>query len=156
MDTLNHQQNEEPDIELTEVPVQMQTRGERARRKTGKMTLKNQRLWVEWVFTRDSNVELALTRIYERQTLSEQRSHTTREDNNRGFGAFDAEFGTSMAKGLIKYGHLSPKQVGFARKMMMRYWRQLVECARARGRLPETMPEACVLWVEKHKVEAQP
>lgn len=119
--------------------------------KAKKLTLKEQRIWVEWCLTTDRFVELALLRIYERQTLDEQTSHTTKHDNARGFGAFDAEFGTSMAKGLLKYGHLTPKQIGFARKMCLRYWRQLVECAKAKGKLPETMPEACSAWARKQK-----
>ena len=41
----------------------------------------------------------------------------------------DAIFGTSLAKSALKYGHLTPKQMPYARKLVIRYAGRLAEVA---------------------------
>ena len=81
----------------------------------------------------DQAVERALIVIYERQTADEKDHECAHWANGRGFSAHDAEFGCSMAKGCLKYGHLTPKQLPWARKMMLHYVGQLVEEANDRA-----------------------
>lgn len=91
---------------------------------------------VEMLETNDKAVGRALLVLLSRQTADEQSSETTRYTNGRGFGAFDAEMGTSMAKFFGRTGYLSPKQLACWRKRdkhgnmrIAKYWRQLIEAA---------------------------
>lgn len=77
----------------------------------------------------DAAVERAIVVIFERQTADEQAHAYCAHLNGRGFNKLDAEFGTSLAKGCLKYGHLTPKQLPYARKMMLKYVGQLTEAA---------------------------
>lgn len=77
------------------------------------------------VDTHTAWVEKGIVRIYENQTANEQQSASTSEDNGVGFTGFDAEFGTSLALAVMKYGHLTEKQLPWARKMVRKYWKQL-------------------------------
>jgi hypothetical protein len=43
-----------------------------------------------------------------------------------GFSGRDAEFGTSLAEKVIKGWTLSDKQIACGRRMVKKYWRQLV------------------------------
>lgn len=112
-----------------------------------KLTLKDQRLWVEWTLLRPEVVQVALQRIYSRQTQDERSAGVTVHTNHKGFSAYDAEFGTSLAQSLHRYGSLTPKQTGYARKMMLHYWKQLVECAQQKNRLPTELPAECRAWL---------
>jgi len=47
----------------------------------------------------------------------------------QGFDMVDAIFGTSLAKSALKYGHLTPKQMPYARKLVIRYAGRLAEVA---------------------------
>ncbi len=60
----------------------------------------------------------ALTHLYERQTLNEQTAHSTSEDNNVGFTAFDPAFGTICARQWIDRQYLSEKQVQIWTRVM--------------------------------------
>ena len=71
----------------------------------------------------------SLVKIFEFQTVSEQASHSTNEDNGVGFTGVDADFATSLAKFYIDKGYLSPKQMGYARKLMPKYAGQLSRLA---------------------------
>jgi hypothetical protein len=86
------------------------------------------------LMTNDRAVERALYRIYQRQTASEQATESTNQDNGVGFTGADAPFLTSCAKGMIRYGHLTPKQLIFVRKKIVKYWKQLAEVAEQQGR----------------------
>jgi hypothetical protein len=108
-----------------------------------KMTIAQKKAWViSKLDASQRNVELALLAIYNRQTLQEQNAHTTVEDNGIGFTGTDGEFGTSLAKAIIKYGKLTPRQAEFARKIIGKYWRQLIEVAEAKGTMPKTTARA--------------
>jgi len=74
-------------------------------------------------------VERALLVIYSRQTFAEQSCERTEERNTVGFSAFDAEFLTSCAKGLMRYGKLTETQIPLVHKKIRKYWRQLAEIA---------------------------
>jgi hypothetical protein len=75
-------------------------------------------------------VERALVVLYNRQTLGEQATMETRELNGRGFSGAHAEFGSSLAKWILGGQHLTPRQLVFARKIVKRYTRQLLEANR--------------------------
>ena len=72
----------------------------------------------------------ALLLIYSKQTATEQEMGATVEDNGIGFSGCDAELLTSFAKGLTQYGHLTEKQLPYARKKVRKYWRQLMTLAK--------------------------
>ena len=82
--------------------------------------------------TNDRAVEKALVVLYHRQTASEKASNgITIESNGRGFNGRDGEFGSSLAKNVEKGWSLSVKQLFYGRKMVKKYWRQLLEDAEA-------------------------
>ncbi len=80
----------------------------------------------------DKAVERAIVAIYERQTADEKASSVTCHDNTVGFSAFDAATGSYLAR-LIKRGFkLYPDKMAKARKIAVRYRRQLCEIANAK------------------------
>lgn len=97
----------------------------------------------------DKAVEHALLVLYARQTADEQASGQTVEHNGMGFGAFDAEFLSSLAQQIVanKYGkpdgqRLSLRQMELARKKVLRYSKQLLSVANAGLVLPEKKKRA--------------
>ena len=91
----------------------------------------------------DRACEVGIYRIFQLQTEDEKCSDTTKHDNGVGFGYRDAEFGSSLARQveqnrMIGRGDrsLSPKQLTFARKMCLRYSRQLTEIANGELTVP--------------------
>lgn len=84
----------------------------------------------------DRAVERAMVALYQRQTLDEQRTSTTKESNGRGFSAFHAERGTYWAKWVMSGKHLTGRHLEGARKMATHYARQLSELSV----LPATPP----------------
>lgn len=74
-----------------------------------------------------------LLTIYSYQTLSEQATGTTKENNNVGFNGADAEILSSFAQQFKNRGSLSPKQMEIARKKMVKYARQLESIASAKA-----------------------
>lgn len=88
----------------------------------------------ELLATSDRAVERALIRIYERQTADEQSSEGTHHNNAKGFTGLDAPFLTRAAKGCLKYGHLTERQMPYVRTKMLKYWAQLAEVAATNGR----------------------
>jgi len=80
----------------------------------------------------DLAVERAVVAIYDRQTADEKASDSTNHDNNVGFQACDARRGSYWAR-LIKGGHhLYPDRLAKARKMAVKYRRQLVDIANSK------------------------
>lgn len=107
--------------------------------------------------TNDRAVERALVAIFRRQTSYEQQAEATNEDNNVGFTGADAGFLSSLAKGVLRFGHLTPKQLPYARKKMMKYHRQLAEIAAENGRevpVPEPVEEPAEHEVTELKNDA--
>lgn len=91
--------------------------------------------------TNNDYLEKALLKIYKYQTDEEQRSKTTSLFNGVGFNSFDAEFLSSLAEFMLNREnlsepersiyrvrrHLTPKQLIFARKLMVKYAAQLID-----------------------------
>lgn len=93
-----------------------------------------------WIKSTDVNnpqhraaLSRALLFLYARQTADEQSSERTSHTNGMGFGAFDAEFLSSVAKGVQKYGNMSPKQAEHVAKKLVRYAGQLLEMVNAKA-----------------------
>ena len=67
----------------------------------------------------------ALVKIYERQTIDEQNSKSTKENNGVGFNGLDANILSSFAEQVNKGRNLSVKQMTIVYKKMPRYWKQV-------------------------------
>jgi len=74
-------------------------------------------------------VERGILAIYNKQTEDEQASDATRWLNGVGFSGVDAEFGSSLAKNIQKWGKLTDKQLPWARKIIFKYAQQLANIA---------------------------
>ena len=72
--------------------------------------------------------ERALIRIFEAQTISEQKAACTNHNNGIGFTGADAPFLTSCAKHILFKGHLTEKQLPWVVKKIGKYARQLMNC----------------------------
>jgi len=79
----------------------------------------------------DAACERAIVILYQRQTQDEQHSRTTSHKNGRGFGAFDADFGSSLAQQVMSGQRLTSRQLIHARRMAKKYVRQILEEAEA-------------------------
>ena len=98
------------------------------------------------VWTRDMIVNLLLNnnvaliksmfRIYARQTIDERISGETKYYNNKGFNGFHANIMTLLVNQYINHGCLSRKQLNVARKIMIKYARQLIEIMREENAQP--------------------
>jgi len=69
----------------------------------------------------------ALLKIFEFQTLEEQKSKDTMFHNGVGFTGTDGRFLSSLALQLRKKRSLSEKQMGYVFKKMPKYWNQVVK-----------------------------
>lgn len=78
---------------------------------------------------KDHWVERAIKAIHKYQTSQEKQSFETTELNGVGFNGFDAPLLSSFAEWLNKGRHLSPKQLGIARKRILKYSGQLTKIA---------------------------
>jgi hypothetical protein len=95
----------------------------------GKPSVWTRELIRERLEINDSWVKRGILSIFNLQTESEQASECTAEDNGVGFSGCDAELMSSFAKQLLQRGSLSPKQMGWARKKMLKYAGQLAKIA---------------------------
>ena len=77
----------------------------------------------------DRAVMRAVVAIYRRQTSEEQVGMVTTESNGRGFGLYDAELLSNVAKTLLDGRPITEKQLAISRNKMKKYWRQLLEIA---------------------------
>ena len=85
----------------------------------------------------DAAVVKGVYRIYLRQTPDEQSSGYSKHANGVGFSQFDDKFGSSLGKQIkrnrelgFSFAHcLSPKQITYARKLALKYSRQLTDIA---------------------------
>jgi hypothetical protein len=80
----------------------------------------------------DKAVVRAVAAIYARQTASEQSTESTVESNGVGFNYADARLGTYYGQYIARRGALTGHHLQKARRMMMKYWRQLAEIANAK------------------------
>jgi hypothetical protein len=95
----------------------------------GKPTSWTRELIRERLAINDAWVKRGVVSIFNLQTASEQDSNNTSEDNGVGFSGCDAELMSSFAKQITKRGSLSPKQMDWARKKMLKYAGQLAKIA---------------------------
>ena len=65
----------------------------------------------------DKAVERALLVLYANQTAEEQASKSTRHNNGKGFGQFDARIFSSFARWIQAGKHLSPRMLALCRKL---------------------------------------
>lgn len=79
--------------------------------------------------TNDKILLKSILIIYSFQTEDEKESNDSCHDNGFGFNALDAEIMCDFAKGIIKYKHLTFKQLCIARKIMPKYAKQLTKVA---------------------------
>ena len=85
----------------------------------------------------DAAVEKGVYRIYLRQTEDEKLSGYSRHVNGVGFSQYDDKFGSSLGKQIercqgneIPFGRcLTRKQMVYARKLALKYSRQLTDIA---------------------------
>jgi len=70
-----------------------------------------------------------LIAIYKKQTTEEQTNERTKVHNKVGFNRIDAPFLTSLAKSFINFNSLTPKQLKWCRKKMLKYSSQLARIA---------------------------
>lgn len=68
----------------------------------------------------------ALLRIYAMQTEEEKSDRQTVNRNGVGFGIYDADVLTGLAKWYKDKKFFSPKQLGILHKKMPRYWKQII------------------------------
>lgn len=85
----------------------------------------------------DRAVARAVTAIYARQTEDEKRSEATLKENGVGFNQADARRGAYYAGYISTAGRLTGRHLEIARKMMMKYWRQLAEIANEKQAVQE-------------------
>lgn len=78
---------------------------------------------------RDDAVIRGLLAIWKFQTETEKDFQETREHNNVGFNAVDAQICSSFVNFYKKAGFLSKKQMVIARKKIMKYAGQLTKIA---------------------------
>lgn len=88
------------------------------------------REWFEGCDPKQTTVRDHLKRaaklLWQRQTLAEQDAERTIEHNGRGYNGFDAEFASRITNWK---GTLTERMAFGARKMLMKYARQLAEIA---------------------------
>ena len=94
------------------------------------VTTAEKRVWtkediLDRLANNDFMVGKSLVKLYEKQTLGEQASHSTHEKNFKGFNGVDAGILSSFAEFYKKYDRLSPKQLVLARKKLAKYAGQL-------------------------------
>ena len=77
----------------------------------------------------DKAVCKAVVAIWNKQTEDEKIVDATREHNGIGFNGADATFMSSLAKQFVDRGFLTPRQITYARKKIMKYSGQLEKIA---------------------------
>lgn len=87
----------------------------------------------EYIRTDDLAVIKAIAIIYSRQTEDEKAIECTRNHNGVGFTGPDGHFGTSLGKQIARKGTLSAKQIKYARKMMVKYAKQIYDYVQENG-----------------------
>lgn len=81
------------------------------------------------IATNDKVLYGALKKLYEYQTLDEQREGETTHRNGVGFNGVDSKFLSSVAEFLVKTGFLTSKQKYLVRKKLVKYNKQLTKIA---------------------------
>lgn len=80
-----------------------------------------------------SAVEQALITLYRMQTDDEKTNNVTIHKNHVGFNAFDAEFGSNLARQIRSGRPLTGAQIQSARRLVLKYAQQLTDIENARA-----------------------
>ena len=78
-------------------------------------------------------VERAILKLHQYQTQDEQETRTTVERNGCGFSSVDADFGSKLARWLLDGHKFTPRQLAVARKIALKYTKQLTAIANQSG-----------------------
>jgi hypothetical protein len=78
-------------------------------------------------------VERAMIVIYDRQTVDEKASSTTRHSNNRGFSACTDKRGSYFARWVLSGRSLTGHHLDKARKIALYHRKQLLEAAKEKA-----------------------
>jgi hypothetical protein len=81
----------------------------------------------------DKQAIRTLLLIFSKQTASEQQTEQTTIHNNVGFTGVDAEILSSFAKQYQTRNFLSPKQMVILKKMIKKYWQQVIDESIVKG-----------------------
>lgn len=92
--------------------------------------------------TDDRVLRWALLNMYLAQTPGERTSGQTKEQNDIGYNAVDAEFGTSLGLQVKSGRTLTEKQKSAARKMLRKYASQLAEVANANWEMKQQQAQS--------------
>lgn len=95
---------------------------------------KEKRIWTEeeiknYIQTNDKVLYNGLKKLYECQTADEQAEGRTSHANGKGFNGVDGPFLSSLSEFLLKKGYLTAKQKASARKLLVKYTKQLTDLA---------------------------
>jgi len=82
------------------------------------------------LLSNDRAVDRAMVILYQRQTVDERSTSSTKHTNGVGFNAADASLGTYYARWVMKGRRLSGQHLIKAREMALRYTGQLLEAAK--------------------------
>lgn len=105
------------------------------------MKVWNKEAIVELLNTNDRAVVRAIKVLYARQTADEQSAEHTKHRNGVGFNGPDAAFLSSIAKALPRYNdRMTVRQIAKARRMLPKYWRQLLEEIESRQGVQQAPP----------------
>lgn len=88
---------------------------------------------LDLLVTNDAAVERAVIVLTDRQTLDERAAGQTRWQNGVGWNAYDASYGTYLARWIKGGRHLTGKHLDRARKMVRKYAGQLLEVIEAKS-----------------------
>ena len=83
----------------------------------------------------DIMVVKSLVKLYQLQTVDEQRAGETTHQNGVGFNGTDSQFLSSCARFAMQTGYLSQKQIAIVRRKIMKYARQITDIANGKLRI---------------------
>ncbi len=87
------------------------------------------------LLTKDIMVVKSLVKLYQLQTLDEQRAGETTHQNGVGFNGTDSQFLSSCARFAMQTGYLSPKQIAIVRRKIIKYSGQITKIANGELRI---------------------
>jgi hypothetical protein len=96
----------------------------------------------------------ALMVVYSFQTVEERLQMVTKVENSVGFTGYDAEFLTGLVVQYKGSGSLSSVQLKCLRKMMPKYWKQILEVS-DREKLERQYLESIEREVEVEDIEVE-
>lgn len=83
----------------------------------------------------DVMVVKSVVKLYQLQTIDEQKSGETNHKNSVGFNGIDSRFLSSCARFAMQTGYLSPKQIAIVRRKIIKYTGQITKIANGELRI---------------------